>query len=150
MSPILTKLKIWNPYGLGISNFEFHQNRRQKSFIGWLSTTKWARNEYRWFLTLFSPILGSFLHKIACFHARLLKKLCQGDNIKWPRGVLRTTKHFYGLKGDQKREPEWFIFGFEAILTPGVFGLQRPNSSYNRHSHRFFWTHMNLRHWYLL
>ena len=30
---ILMKLKIWNPYGLGISNFEFHQNRRQKIFL---------------------------------------------------------------------------------------------------------------------
>ena len=27
------KLKIWNPYGIGISNFEFHQNPR--TFIFW-------------------------------------------------------------------------------------------------------------------
>ena len=33
LSPILMKFKIWNPYGLGISNFEFHQNRRQKFFL---------------------------------------------------------------------------------------------------------------------
>ena len=32
LSPILMKLKIWNPYGLGISHMKFEQNRRQKNF----------------------------------------------------------------------------------------------------------------------
>ena len=31
-SPILMKLKIWNPYGLGISHMKFERNRRQIFF----------------------------------------------------------------------------------------------------------------------
>ena len=32
LSPILMKLKIWNPYGLGISHMKFERNRSRKFF----------------------------------------------------------------------------------------------------------------------
>ena len=40
-SPILMKLKIWNPYGLGISHMKFERNRSRKCF--WHIPWPWVK-----------------------------------------------------------------------------------------------------------
>ena len=47
-SPILMKLKIWNPYGLGISHMKFERNRSRKFFWHTLASGQNIRGDLWW------------------------------------------------------------------------------------------------------
>ena len=102
LSPILMKLKIWNPYGLGIQHMKFEWNLRRKFFWHKHCVEKWFVLCNPWKFYTFIKIRLNCSIKVSNFGG-------PNKNIKFPLFlcILKFLRTVGDLNLDEFQEAWW-------------------------------------------